>query len=263
MLEIGWKAPQSILINGVDQIKDGYSDIVLDSTGKYYRMKLRADAGNIHDEFIFSISKIKKTEKLIKGELTEINYKHYNGVRKKRKPSVIENANASGNIKLDLESNIITMKILFHNKENSETNYEIIWDHREPVYKKQFIKIGERIDYHLDNTEEFVEMGYEPDDAEHFKDHKWQFRLFPLGGLELLEKHTCAIGGAMDESIVADDENKIYIDGGYFEAQVMEEAEKHSAHNEIYLSFIAKKAGKYRLSIDNGFMECNYEIFVL
>ena len=156
------------------------------------------------------------------------------------------------------------MKVIFHKKNHSEINYKIIWKNPEPyVDKQQFIKIGEKIDYHIDNCEEFYEMGYDPDDVEHFKDHKWQFHIFPLGGLRLLEKHTCAISGVLDQEIVADNKNSIYIDGGLFETTEMEDAEKQSAHNEVYLTFIAEKVGKYRLSIDNGFMQWNYEIYIL
>ena len=66
MLEIGWIMPHSCLIDGIEQIKERFSSIVIDSTGRYYRIYMRVDDCDLYDFFTFSIANINKTERLIK-----------------------------------------------------------------------------------------------------------------------------------------------------------------------------------------------------
>jgi hypothetical protein len=260
MLLSGDFAPHNYLINGIEYIKDGYSSILIDTMGKYYSISMRVDDHEIFDHFTFSIVNIKKNEKQIKGKLSEITFK-----QEGRKKGIFHDiGEANGSVKLDLKSNIVIMEVIFFSEKHSEINYKIIWENDE--YKnitKEFVKLGKEINFHVDNIEEFYEMGYNENDVEHFKEHKWQFHIFPLGGLRLLDKKTIAISGVLTDTIIADAENRLYVDGGVFESKEIDDAEKHSVHNEVYLSFKAEKVGKYRLIIDNGFLQYNYDIYVL
>jgi hypothetical protein len=142
-----------------------------------------------------------------------------------------DNGEISGNIKLDLKSDIVIMEFIFPKKEKLDTNYKITWKNRSfGRIDKQFIKIGEEIDFHLSNEDEAYDYGYSEDDVEHCKDQKWQYHVFPLGGLRLLNKKTVALNGAL---------------------------------NKVYLKFIAEKVGKYYLTIDNGYLGSNYEIYII
>ena len=100
-------------INSIKYIK------ISEREDNIYEIEIYFNDNSINDYWNFKIDKIERKGKIIDGQLFKISWEN-SGI-------VYIDDEAKGNIKMDLDQNIVTVEVLFHDF-NSESNIKIIWE---------------------------------------------------------------------------------------------------------------------------------------
>ena len=245
LLQTGIVKPISYQINGIEQIEPVQWMIVEFSEyeSSYYGIDIQigyghySSNGGLNDDeiksYFFYMTVRKRTEKIIEGKLEEFAMDE----------DYFNDEHVNGTIKIDLDSKLVTVEIVYPEEYQSE-KHKIVWENRR-ISKDIFLEIGEQ--WQADNQislkigEQLTIMNLDNET------HEWEFNIFPDEGFSVIEQTNLGEESVWD---IINTDGTSYTET--FPARYI------SSH----FIFTAEKVGKYKLTLNKGMEQYTCEIIV-
>jgi hypothetical protein len=121
MLQIGFVKPLNYVINGIEQMEYIQSMEIQLLENETYQIKIGFNHTEENAYWMFKLTNWNHNGRIIKTKLVDISVEDTGGIWH-------IDENASGDMEINLETNIIKVEIAIHINNSSKTIYKIIWD---------------------------------------------------------------------------------------------------------------------------------------